>query len=112
MHDVTEGGVLGAVWELAYANGCGAEVFSERISIHAETRALCAEAGLDPLRLIGSGSLLIACKDGESLVHALKANGIEAAIIGRAIAGTTCLFDGDAMEEPHADEIYKLYENA
>lgn len=112
MHDVTEGGVLGAVWELAYANGCGAEIFSDRIYICAETRALCAEAGLDPLRLIGSGSLLIACKNGESLVHALKSRGIEAAVIGRAIAGTACLFDGDAMEEPHADEIYKLYENA
>ena len=112
MHDVTEGGVLGAVWELAYANGCGAEVFSDRIPVSAETQILCAALQLDPLRLIGSGSLLIACKDGDALVRALKSRGIEAAIIGRAIAGKTCLLDGEVMEEPHADEIYKLYENA
>jgi len=112
MHDVTEGGVLGAVWELAYANGCGAEVFSARIPVRAETQALCAALKLNPLRLIGSGSLLIACKDGETLVRALKSRDIEAAVIGRAIAGTACLLDGTPMEEPHADEIYKLYENA
>ena len=112
MHDVTEGGVLGAVWELAYANGCGAEVFSNRISVSAETASLCAEAGLDPLRLIGSGSLLIACANGDALVHALQSRGIEAAVIGRAIAGTACLFDGSIMEEPHADEIYRLYDRA
>ena len=26
MHDVTEGGVLGAVWEMCGASGCGAEI--------------------------------------------------------------------------------------
>ncbi|HWQ06492.1 MAG TPA: AIR synthase family protein [Feifaniaceae bacterium] len=112
MHDVTEGGVLGAVWELAYANGCGAEVFLDRIPVREETAALCKALRLDPLRLIGSGSLLIACKDGDALVHALQSRGIDAAVIGRAIAGKTCLLDGTPMEEPHADEIYRLYDRA
>jgi hydrogenase maturation factor len=31
MHDVTEGGVLGALWELSFANGCGIAAESDKI---------------------------------------------------------------------------------
>lgn len=108
MHDVTEGGVLGAAWELAYAGGCAVEIDSSAIPVHTETAALCAALGLDPLRLIGSGSLLIACEDGDKMVHALNANGIEACVIGTAKSGRDSTFDGQPLEEPHADEIYRL----
>ena len=109
MHDVTEGGVLGAAWELGFANGCSVEIDSTKIPVREETRALCAALSLDPLRLIGSGSLLIACRDGEALCAALVASGIPAAVIGRAIDGTTSFVDGEPLSEPHADELYRLY---
>ena len=109
MHDVTEGGVLGAVWELGCANACAVQIDMKAIPVRAETRMLCAALGLDPLRLTGSGSLLIACKDGASLTNALGKQGIPAAIIGRAIEGNTSLADGEPLCEPHADELYKLY---
>jgi len=108
MHDVTEGGVLGAAWEIAYANGCAVEIDSKRIPVRAETDALCAALGLDPLRLIGSGSLLIACEDGEKMVHALTVRGIDACVIGTACGGQDSTVDGQPLEEPHADEIYRL----
>jgi len=108
MHDVTEGGVLGAAWELAYANGCAVGIDSVKIPVRAETAALCSALGLDPLRLIGSGSLLIACEDGGKMVHALKANGIDACVIGTAFLGHDSIVDGKPLEEPHADEIYRL----
>jgi len=110
MHDVTEGGVLGAVWELAYAGGCSADVFSKKIPVRPETAALCGALGLDPLRLLGSGSLLIAIENGDALIKLLASRGIEAAVIGRAIPGSVSYLDGVAMEEPHADEIYRLYD--
>jgi len=110
MHDVTEGGVLGAAWELGYANACAVEIDTARIPVRKETRALCAALSLDPLRLIGSGSLLVACEDGARLCAALKAQGIPAAVIGRAIAGSVSLADGAPLGEPHADELYRLYE--
>ena len=75
-----------------------------------ETRALCAALSLDPLRLIGSGSLLIACKDGKALCSALVRNGIPAAVIGKAIEGKQSFVDGEPLDEPHADELYRLYE--
>ncbi len=112
MHDVTEGGVLGASWELGFANGCAVTIDSAKIPVREETRSLCEALSLDPLRLIGSGSLLIACEDGEKLVNALQTQGIPAAIIGRAIDGNASFVDGSPLEEPHADELYRLYAQA
>ncbi len=109
MHDVTEGGVLGASWELGFANGCAVEIDTARIPVREETRALCEALSLDPLRLIGSGSLLIACEDGAGLCRALQAGGIHAAVIGRAIPGRVSYTGGETLEEPHADELYRLY---
>jgi len=108
MHDVTEGGVLGAAWELGYANACAVEIDSSKIPVREETRQICAVLGLDPLRLIGSGSLLIACENGERLVNALLEQKIPACVIGRAIEGITSFANGVVLEEPHADEIYRL----
>ena len=96
MHDVTEGGVLGACWEMAQLAGCGLVVDTARIRVLPETRALCAAAGLDPLRLIGSGSLLIACPDGEAMAAGLCAQGVEAAVIGHADAGAVRTAEGGA----------------
>ena len=109
MHDVTEGGVLGASWELGFANGCSVEIDTTKIPVREETRALCAALSLAPLRLIGSGSLLIACPDGNALCNALIESGIPAAVIGRAIEGATSYVDGEPLGEPHADELYRMY---
>ena len=108
MHDVTEGGVLGAAWELGYANGCTVQIDSTKIPVREETQRICAALGLNPLRLIGSGSLLITCENGEALCNALLDQGIHASVIGRAIEGTVSYADGETLEEPHADEIYRL----
>lgn len=110
MHDVTEGGVLGACWELGYANACSVEIDAEKIPVREETRAVCDALGLDPLRLIGSGSLLVACENGALLCGALLAQGIQSCVIGRAIAGAKSLVNGAPLDEPHADEIYRLYD--
>ena len=109
MHDVTEGGVLGASWELGFANNCSVMIDSSKIPVRDETRALCEALSLDPLRLIGSGSLLIACENGVALCNALQEAGIPAAVIGKAISGKTSFVDGAILEEPHADELYRLY---
>lgn len=61
MHDVTEGGVAQAAFELARASGCEVELYREAVPLLPETEALCGELGLDPLGLLGSGALLIAC---------------------------------------------------
>jgi hydrogenase maturation factor len=83
LHDPTEGGVLGAVWELAEAAGCGYELWASAIPVRPETRAICDVLGADPLRLISSGALLAAGLDGAALAEGLRAGGVEAVVIGR-----------------------------
>jgi hydrogenase expression/formation protein HypE len=112
MHDVTEGGVLGAAWELGYSNACAVDIDTSNIPVREETRLLCAALGLDPLRLIGSGSLLIACKNGCALAGELHRQGIESNVIGRAIEGTVSFADNVTLREPHADELYRLNPDA
>jgi len=66
MHDCTEGGVLGAVYEMSLASGTGFELWESRVPVARETREVCRRLSMDPLRLIGSGSLLIAVPQGET----------------------------------------------
>lgn len=64
MHDVTEGGVLGAIYELAVASGNGAAVDNERLPIDEIQAAVCKAFSLDPRYCIGAGSMIITCKKG------------------------------------------------
>jgi len=65
MHDCTEGGVLGASYEMSFASGVGFELEESLVPVAPETRAICQSLRLDPLKLIGSGSLLIAVRKGK-----------------------------------------------
>lgn len=64
MHDCTEGGVLGAAYEMSIASGVGFILDEGAIPVAPETEAICRLLSLDPMKLIGSGSLLIAARRG------------------------------------------------
>jgi len=87
MHDVTEGGIATALRELAAAGGVGIEVQRDEVPVLDETRALTDALGFDPLGLLGSGTLLIAVaqEDGEKTAGAIRAAGVQAQAIGRAV---------------------------
>jgi hydrogenase expression/formation protein HypE len=112
MHDITEGGVLGAVWEVSEASGKGAVVYYDRIPIREETSKLCQFYGIDPLKLISSGCMLVTCKNGSELVKELESSGIDAAIIGQITDNKEKKLvskDGCTdIVEPLSDELYKV----
>lgn len=114
LHDPTEGGLLGAVWELAEAAGCGFELRAAAIPIRPETRAVCAVFGADPLKLIASGALLAAAPDGPSLAEGLRAGGVEAAVVGRLTDGSgRWLVEGDERHQAGPvprDELWRVLE--
>jgi hydrogenase maturation factor len=85
MHDPTEGGLATGLHELASAAGFGMMVEMEKISVLPETAVLSQKLKLEPLGLLGSGSLLIVVKpkDSGKVVKALKAKGVPASVIGR-----------------------------
>ena len=112
MHDITEGGVLGAVWEMCDASGCGAEVYRENIPILDETKSICNYYNINPLKLISSGCMLIATTGGATLVDKLMNEGIPAAIIGRITEKKTRILvsesGGVMIPSPKSDELYKV----
>ncbi len=87
MHDVTEGGLATALEEFGLAGGHRIRADLDRIPVFPETQRMCDLLEIDPLGLIGSGSLLIACRSGgaATLIAQLTAEGIEATIIGEVL---------------------------
>jgi HAD superfamily hydrolase (TIGR01509 family) len=116
MHDVTEGGIATALEELSHAGGHRIRVDMERIPIYSETARICGLLKLDPLGLIGSGSLLICCRQyaGKKLVQKINAAGIAVSIIGevREVGhGVEALRQHQPVPWPRfeADEITQLF---
>ena len=112
MHDITEGGVFGAIWEMASASNLGIEVDLKKIPIRQETVEICEYFDLNPYQLISSGSLLIGTKHGNKLVEALEREGIAAAVIGKAVEGNDKVIiqedERRYLEPPKSDELYKV----
>jgi len=85
MHDLTEGGVVGCMLEMSLASKLGFELYADRVPIDEATRTLCSRLKIDPLKLIGSGSLLISCKqsDSETIRSVLESAAVRCTEIGR-----------------------------
>ena len=126
MHDITEGGILGAVWEMCQISGRGAQVWKKEIPIETETAKICDYYDINPLRLISSGSMVIIVpKEKKDRMEAAMAQaGVSCSIIGRieeADFGIR-LSEGSAPAEgasvspesmaeidpPYMDELYKV----
>lgn len=112
MHDVTEGGIFGALWEMAEASGVGLEIDLKKIPVKQETIEVCEFFGINPYELISSGSMLMAAPDGNTLVRELEKQGIHATVVGKAVAGNDrVLLNEDEtrfLEPPKTDELYKV----
>ena len=112
MHDVTEGGIFGALWEMAESAGVGLEIDLKKIPIRQETVEVCEFFDINPYELISSGSMLMAASDGNGLVRALTAANIPAVCVGKVTDGNDrVLVSGEErrfLEPPKADELYKV----
>ena len=112
MHDITEGGVLGAVWEASKAIGKGIKVYESLIPVKDVTKEIADIVGIDLYRLISSGSMLIIGEEKNVLriYEELDANNIKATVIGEIIEeGILMERNGEVsiIEPPASDELYK-----
>jgi hydrogenase expression/formation protein HypE len=110
MHDVTEGGILGAAWEIAESSDTGVEIYLEDIPVLHETKQICDAFKLNPYRLISSGSMIITCSNGNELVEQFKNVGIAAAVIGKIITHERIIIEDGIkkeLEPPGPDELFK-----
>ncbi len=84
-HDATEGGVLGAIYELCQASGLGAVIYADKIPVLPVTLKVAEFCRIDPLRLISSGCLVVTAPDGEELCEAYRKAGVNATVVGKIV---------------------------
>ena len=115
MHDPTEGGVLNGLWELAEASNLGIEVDADNIPVAPETGRVCRVLGLDPLRLMSSGSLLVAVDHAkaETVGRALERVPVRVSEVGRLTSTSNGRYVARGprrlkLEAVPTDELYKL----
>jgi len=117
LHDPTEGGIIAAVSELGLRSGCGVLLEADSVSILPETLSICRALGLDPLRLLASGSLLIAAAPGsrEALAAAFAGEKVGITRIGRFLTrrrGSWAVTGGQRipLRAPDRDELVRAHE--
>lgn len=117
MHDPTEGGLATGLCELVAPAGLGLRVVRHDIQIFPETEAICQTLGLDPLRLLASGALLIGVAPSgvEPVMCAIRGAGIPVTAIGEVCPGSDGLnIVTDGAVEPlvpsSRDEIARALE--
>lgn len=87
MHDATECGVWGGLYEIAHASGVGMRINKEAIIVNEAADKICSLFGMDPYSSISEGTLLITCKDhaAQKVLSALHRKNIPASIVGDVI---------------------------
>ena len=112
VHDISQGGVFAALWELCEAAGCGMDVDLKKIPIKQETVEIVNHLAINPYQLISGGSLLMITKDGEGLLREFEKQGVFAEVIGNVAAGNGRIIRNEDevryLDKPQADEIHKI----
>lgn len=112
MHDVRNGGIFGALWELSQKLGVGLNIDLKKIPVKQETIEICEFFELNPYELLSGGMLIMVTDDGNGLVRALEEQGIPAEIIGKTTGGNDKIVTNQDeiryLEPTKPDEIYKI----
>lgn len=112
MHHVSEGGIFGALWEMAERSGVGLEIELKKISIRQETVEICNYFDINPYALLSSGCLLMTADKGHDLVESLHKKRINATVIGRTTDSNDRLIINEEekrfLTPAQQDEYFKL----
>ena len=112
MHDVSEGGIYGALWELGECYRVGLEIDLKKIPIRQETVEVCEFFHLNPYKLLSTGSVLIVSKDGDFIVSEIGKAGGTASVIGKVTGGNDrvlfCEEEKRFLEMTQTDELYQM----
>ena len=114
MQQITSGGILATLWEMAEASNVGMEVELKQMAIRQETVEVCEFCHLNPYQLTSAGSVLIFTKRGEELVQKYEELGIQATLLGRTTADSARVILGGEekrfLDRPAPDELLKIYD--
>ena len=116
MHDVTEGGVVSAILDLATASELTARIEEESIPVFDEVRQVCELFHLDPMKSLGQGCLLIASRPHrtDAILQRLRRSKIPARQVGtlRRQTGHSVIRKNGRefrMSSPKVDPYWHVY---
>lgn len=114
MHDLSQGGIFGGLWEMAERAGVGLEVDLKKIPVKQETIEICEYFDINPYYLYSAGALLAGTDQAEAVISGLYGLGIPATVIGRVTKGHDRIIrngeDVRFLDRPAQDEWYRLQE--
>ena len=117
MHDATEGGVFGGLYEMARHSNVGMRIYQDDIILPIAVEKTCACFGIEPYISISEGTLLatVRQKKAKGVVAALKNEGIPASIAGEVVPekeGLFILIKGrrKRLEYPKVDPFWIKFE--
>ena len=116
MHDVSEGGIFAALWELAESAGVGLTVDIRKLPLRQETVEICERCNVNPYELLSGGSLIMTAEDGHGLTDWLRERQIPAVVVGKVTdSNDRLILNGDEvryMDRPKRDEIYRMFQDS
>jgi len=119
MHDATECGIWGGLFEIAQASGVGLVVDKEKIIVQESVRKVCDLFGIDPYTSISEGTLIATCRPhkAKELVTRLQDKAIPASIVGEITEADHGLhyFEGGRRQEllhPRVDPFWAAFGKA
>ncbi|MGD1117935.1 MAG: AIR synthase family protein [Dehalococcoidales bacterium] len=119
MHDATECGVWGGLYEVAQASCLGLRVEKEKIVMEEGVAEVCRLFGIDPYASISEGTLIIACKPhkADAIVKALARNNIKSSVVGELTPqekGMVLVENGKErkLEHPIVDPFWRAFYGA
>jgi hydrogenase maturation factor len=119
MHDATECGIWGGLYELAQAAGLGAKIEKERIVVEEGVPEICQYFDIDPYASISEGTLIISCRldKAKEVVNALTGKNIKASVVGELTEpekGMILVEKGKegALRHPIVDPFWRAFYDA
>ena len=119
MHDATECGIWGGLYEIAQAAALGAIVDKERIVVEDCVKEICQYFDIDPYAAISEGTLIITCREykAEEVIEALTRKGITSSVVGELVDPSQgmILVEGGKerkLEHPKVDPFWNAFYSA
>lgn len=111
MHDVSEGGIYGALWDMCEYGHTGLEVDIRSILVRQEIIEICELLNINPYELESMGCLLMTADDDCDIINVLNNHNIQASVIGRVTKGNKRILHNKDEERyldlPKQDEVYR-----
>jgi len=119
MHDATECGIWGGLYEIAQAANLGVRVEKESIVIEDCVPDICRYFGINPYASISEGTLIISCREhkAQDILKALHHKNIKASIVGeftKPKMGMVLVRGGkeEKLEHPIVDPFWRAFYEA